>query len=384
MTHHRSSDRAFAGDFAATTVPLIERDILDQEAFHKVISLERRRTERSRKPILLMLVDMGEPLPPMAAEKDLIKLLSILSTSTRETDVAGWYKRGHVVGVLFTELTLESRGTVVSTMTARLSDILHRHASFEQFNQVSISFHMFPEEWKEEARTHPSDPVFYPDLSKRHQARRLSGALKRAIDILISGAGLLCASPIFLAIALAIRAGTKGPVFFRQARIGQHGKTFVLLKFRSMYLDNDVAVHKEYVKRLIAGKAERQPSNGNGGGVYKLTADPRITRIGALLRKTSLDELPQLINVLRGEMSMVGPRPPLTYEVESYDLWHRQRLNEAKPGITGLWQVSGRSQVTFDEMVRLDLRYARSCSTWMDIKILLLTPRAMFIGQGAH
>ena len=103
-----------------------------------------------------------------------------------------------------------------------------------------------------------------------------------------------------------------------------------------------------------------------------------------MLRKTSLDELPQLINVLRGEMSMVGPRPPLTYEVESYDLWHRQRLNEAKPGITGLWQVSGRSQVTFDEMVRLDLRYARSCSTWMDIKILLLTPRAMFIGQGAH
>ena len=384
MTQHRSSDRVGAGDFAAIPAPLIERDILNQEAFHKVIWLERRRTERSRKPILLMLVDMGNPLPSDAAEKDLNKLLTILSTSTRETDVAGWYKSGHVVGVLFTEFTLESRGTIVGTMTARLSDMLHRHPSFEQFNQVSISFHMFPEDWNHGSRTHPSDPVFYPDLSKRHQARRLPGALKRAIDILVSAAGLVFAAPAFLAIAAAIKAGTKGPVFYRQARIGQNGVPFMLLKFRSMYMNNDASAHKEYVKQLIAGTAERQPSNGNGNGVFKLTADARITRVGAFLRKTSLDELPQLINVLRGEMSLVGPRPPLTYEVENYDLWHRRRLNEAKPGITGLWQVSGRSQVTFDEMVRLDLRYARSWSTWMDLKILLLTPRAVWLGEGAH
>jgi lipopolysaccharide/colanic/teichoic acid biosynthesis glycosyltransferase len=384
VTHHRSSDRALAGDFAINTVPLIERDILNQEAFHKVISLERRRTERSRKPIMLMLLDMGDPLPSAAAEKDLHKLLAILSTSTRETDVSGWYKRGHIVGVLFTEFSLESRGTIVSTMTARLSEMLQRHASFEQFNQVSISFHMFPEDWNEESRTHSTDPVFYPDLSKRHEARRFSGALKRAIDILVSATGLVFAAPVFLAIAAAIKAGSKGPIFYRQARIGQNGAPFMLLKFRSMYMNNDPSVHREYVKRLIAGTAERQPSNGNGGGVFKLTSDPRITRVGAFLRKSSLDELPQLINVLRGEMSLVGPRPPLTYEVENYDLWHRRRLNEAKPGITGLWQVSGRNRVTFDEMVRLDLRYARSWSPWMDIKILLRTPMAVFDGQGAH
>ena len=155
-------------------------------------------------------------------------------------------------------------------------------------------------------------------------------------------------------------------------------------KFRSMYVDNDASVHKEYVKKLIAGKAERNHSNGNGQGVFKLTSDSRITRVGALLRRSSLDELPQFYNVLRGEMSLVGPRPPVPYEVENYDLWHRRRLLEAKPGITGLWQVSGRSRVTFDEMVRLDLRYARSWSPWMDIKILIRTPLAVVSGEGAH
>ena len=115
-----------------------------------------------------------------------------------------------------------------------------------------------------------------------------------------------------------------------------------------------------------------------------MTSDSRITRVGAFLRKTSLDELPQFINVLKGEMSLVGPRPPIPYEVENYDVWHRRRLLEAKPGITGLWQVSGRSRVTFDEMVRLDLRYARNCSVWTDLKILLRTPLAVVFGEGAH
>lgn len=150
-----------------------------------------------------------------------------------------------------------------------------------------------------------------------------------------------------------------------------------------MYTGNDASIHKEYVQKLIAGKAERH-SNGNGEGVFKLTKDPRITRVGAFLRRTSLDELPQLINVLRGEMSLVGPRPPVPYEVEAYDFWHRRRLLEAKPGITGLWQVSGRSRVKFDDMVRLDLQYARTWSLWMDIKILVRTPAAVVFGAGAH
>jgi lipopolysaccharide/colanic/teichoic acid biosynthesis glycosyltransferase len=152
-----------------------------------------------------------------------------------------------------------------------------------------------------------------------------------------------------------------------------------------MYVGNDSKVHREYVTKLIAGQAERKPSNGNGNGngVYKLTDDPRITKVGAFLRRTSLDELPQFFNVLNGEMSLVGPRPPIAYEVEAYDIWHRRRVLEAKPGITGLWQVYGRSRVNFDDMVRLDLKYARTWSPWMDVKILLRTPGAMF-GEGAY
>jgi lipopolysaccharide/colanic/teichoic acid biosynthesis glycosyltransferase len=203
------------------------------------------------------------------------------------------------------------------------------------------------------------------------------------MDIVGGAFGLLMFAPLFLIIALAVKLTSKGPVFFRQQRIGQFGTPFVFLKFRSMHLNNDPKIHLDYIRQLISGKAERQPGNGNGQGVYKLTADPRVTRVGAFLRRTSLDELPQFINVLRGEMSLVGPRPPIPYEVDKYQTWHRRRVLEAKPGITGLWQVSGRSRVGFDEMVRLDVRYAMQRSFWLDLKILLLTPRAVILGEGA-
>ena len=206
--------------------------------------------------------------------------------------------------------------------------------------------------------------------------------LKRTMDVLGSILALLLLSPVFLLIALAIKLTSRGPVLFRQVRVGQYGALFTLLKFRSMYINNDDGNHKEYVGHLIAGRAEKQPSNGNREGVYKLTRDCRITSVGAFLRRSSLDELPQFFNVLKGEMSLVGPRPSLAYEVAAYDPWHRRRLLEAKPGITGLWQVNGRNRVKFDEMVRLDLAYAETWSPWLDIKILLRTPRAVF--EGAH
>jgi lipopolysaccharide/colanic/teichoic acid biosynthesis glycosyltransferase len=203
------------------------------------------------------------------------------------------------------------------------------------------------------------------------------------MDIVGSVLALSLFAPVCLAIALAIRLTSKGPAFFLQKRIGQHGEQFVFLKFRTMHVNNDPRVHQEYIRQLIAGSAQRHPGKGNGKGVYKLTKDSRITRVGRFLRRTSLDELPQLFNVLRGEMSLVGPRPAIAYEVEAYDPWHRQRIVEAKPGITGLWQVTGRSRVNFDEMVRMDLQYARTWSPWMDLKILMRTPIAVFFGDGA-
>lgn len=356
---------------------------LSEEAFQRMISLERKRSERSRKPFLLMLVDMGGYVPSERTTKVLATILAALSVSTRETDVTGWYKHNRVVGVMFTEIGLEDRASVLGTMITRVSETLKSTLSFEQFNQVSLSFHLFPEDWDHEDEQRSSDPRLYPDLEKRDASRKLFSSVKRFMDIGGSLFALIVFSPLWVAIAVAIKLTSQGPVFFRQRRIGQHGASFTFLKFRSMHANNDTSNHKEYVQKLIAGKAEPHASNGNGGGVYKLTKDPRITPLGAFLRRTSLDELPQFINVLRGEMSLVGPRPPLPYEVEAYDFWHRRRVLEAKPGITGLWQVSGRSRVKFDDMVRLDLQYAQHWSPWLDLKIILRTPGAM-LGEGAY
>jgi len=149
-----------------------------------------------------------------------------------------------------------------------------------------------------------------------------------------------------------------------------------------MYVNNDLNIHKEFIKRVIAGQHESKNGN-NGETVYKMTDDPRTTSVGKFLRRTSLDELPQFINVLKGDMSLVGPRPPLAYEFQQYKVWHRRRVLELKPGITGLWQVNGRSRVRFDDMVRLDLRYVRTCSLWLDIRILLQTPKAAFFSNDA-
>ena len=194
---------------------------------------------------------------------------------------------------------------------------------------------------------------------------------------------LILSAPLFLMIALAIKVSSKGPVLFKQKRVGLYGQQFTFLKFRSMYVDTDYSVHKEFVTKFIADETEGQSLNGEGKRLYKLTADKRISRVGRFLRSTSMDELPQLLNVLKGEMSLVGPRPPIPYEVAVYETWHRRRVLEAKPGITGLWQVTARSSVKFDEMVRLDLRYSATWSPWLDLKILLQTPFAVIKGTGA-
>jgi len=150
-----------------------------------------------------------------------------------------------------------------------------------------------------------------------------------------------------------------------------------------MYANNDLKIHQEFMKRVISGAPDGKV-DGSNGPVYKMTNDPRVTKIGRMLRRTSFDELPQFFNVLKGEMSLVGPRPPLAYEYEEYDVWHRRRVLEAKPGITGLWQVKGRSRVRFDDMVRLDLQYARGWSLWLDLQILFATPRAVVFGDDAY
>jgi lipopolysaccharide/colanic/teichoic acid biosynthesis glycosyltransferase len=380
----RPADSMFRSpELSRSQGPAAPGEVLSEETFYRMIALERKRSERSQRPFVLLLIDTGRNQPGDKQGRVLLDMLSALQGATRETDITGWYTTSCVVGVMFTEIVLDNNNAVLSTILSRIGAVVRDRLDSEQFSRIKFSFHVFPDDWDSQNPERPSNPTLYPDLEKRQKSNRLGRATKRLIDVLGSLSLLAMLSPVFFIIAAAIKLTSRGPVLFQQKRIGEHGIPFTFLKFRSMYTNNDSSEHKEYVRQLIAGQAGKKSANGNGGGIFKLTNDPRITPVGRILRRSSLDELPQLINVLRGEMSLVGPRPPVPYEVEAYATWHRRRLLEAKPGITGLWQVYGRSRVEFDDMVRLDLRYARECSPLLDLKILLQTPRAVMSGDGA-
>jgi lipopolysaccharide/colanic/teichoic acid biosynthesis glycosyltransferase len=380
-TQSRSADGKSQPKDWLRSKEVVSKEVLGEEVFRRMISLERKRSERTQRPFILLLMDTGRAEATAKNGRILLDILSALQAATRETDVMGWYETNSAVGVMFTEITLENN-LILSTILGRISDVLRGRLTTEQFSQIKFSFHLFPEEWDSNNPERQSNPTLYPDLHKRDGNNRLGRALKRGMDILGSLVLLILLSPVFFVIAAAVKLTSRGPILFRQKRIGEHGTAFTFLKFRSMYVNNDASQHKEYVRQLIAGQAAKQ-TNDAGEGIFKLTNDPRITSVGNFLRRSSLDELPQFINVLRGDMSLVGPRPPVPYEVEAYATWHRRRLLEAKPGITGLWQVQGRSRVGFDDMVRLDLRYARHSSPWLDLKILVQTPRAVIAGNGA-
>jgi exopolysaccharide biosynthesis polyprenyl glycosylphosphotransferase len=205
---------------------------------------------------------------------------------------------------------------------------------------------------------------------------RVQRVLKRGVDVAGAFTLLVLALPVLLVTALAVKRDSAGPVLFRQERVGLDGRVFRIVKFRSMVVDNDDSAHAAYVSALIAGEAE------SADGVFKLVADNRVTRVGRFIRRYSIDELPQLWNVLRGDMSLVGPRPALPREVALYDQFARQRL-AVKPGLTGLWQVSGRCELTFAQMVELDLIYTKHWSLLTDLRILLKTPVVALSGRGA-
>jgi lipopolysaccharide/colanic/teichoic acid biosynthesis glycosyltransferase len=212
-----------------------------------------------------------------------------------------------------------------------------------------------------------------------HRPAAASSLGKRMLDIVAASILLLIASPIWLLAAVLIRVTSPGPVLFRQERLGVGGRPFTLLKFRTMHDGVTDAAHRRFVTSMIVGSLTSVTSES--GAVFKLAADPRVTAIGRFLRSTSLDEIPQLINVLRGEMSLVGPRPPIRYEVDRYEAWQLERL-KVRPGITGLWQVSGRNRLTYNEMCHLDIRYIDTWSLGLDLMIVAKTPWAMLVDRG--
>ena len=364
-------------------VPVIENDpaFLDQSHFRHILRVQRMRTERSKKPFLLLLIDISRLIETTQNIEIVDKVKTSLDLSLREIDIRGWYDHNNrTIGVLFTEIESMDKASI-DTIIHKIYDRFCEKLDPNWIKKIYISFHIFPETKQGLSADEPFNINLYPDLVKKGLNKKLPLFIKNVFfDIVGSAIALLLFSPLFLIIAAAIKATSAGPVFFRQERVGLNGKSFLFLKFRTMTANNDPLKHKEYIKKFI----NQQNSSATEPGVFKLTNDSRITTVGHFLRKTSLDELPQLINVLKGDMSLVGPRPPIPYECDLYDIWHRRRLLSGKPGITGLWQVMGRSRTTFDEMVRLDLKYLREWSLLLDLKIIFMTPKAVIGGGGAY
>ena len=347
----------------------------NEAGFRRQIYLERRRAERNQRSLLLVLMDGMEMADPAQRAEVFHTLMDRLSGMLRDTDALGWYRQGTVLGILLPDQE-RADPALLGSVFGKFSSLLEDSLGAELARRMRLTVHVFPTplELGDEA----ADITLYPELARRGSSQ-FEAALKRGLDLSISVLALLLLSPLFAVLAVAVKFSSRGPALFRQTRLGHYGKPFSFLKFRSMYTNSGSAVHEQYVAKFIAG--ERAESRN---GIFKITDDPRVTPVGRILRRTSLDELPQLWNVLWGEMSLVGPRPPLSYEFERYACWHRRRVLEVKPGMTGLWQVQGRSGTSFDEMVRLDLRYARRQSLWLDLKILWQTPGVMLSGKGAY
>ncbi|MGW8181108.1 MAG: sugar transferase, partial [bacterium] len=283
---------------------------------------------------------------------------------------------------IFTEFNGTDIAILKEKVLGHLSSAIHESV----LREIKISCHVYPESRKKmnSAQTE-RDPLLYPDLTTRNYKKKAAAILKRAIDVIGGICGIILFLPFFLVIPVLIKLTSPGPVFFRQARVGQFGRKFTFLKFRTMHVNCDEALHKKYIQELIGDKKSREVNNnGKRECVYKIYNDPRVTRIGSFLRKSSLDEIPQFLNVIRGDMSIVGPRPPIPYELENYDIWHMRRILEMKPGITGVWQVYGRSKTNFDEMVRMDIMYTKQWSLLLDIKLIMRTPLAVISGKGAY
>lgn len=355
--------------------------LVEEVCFRETITRERERSERSGRAMALFLINVKtENCKDSAASLDAVT--KAVSSIKLDIGALGWFEDQRTVGLLISEVSSAESASICDRLTEECSEAVSRECGEDPSSWLSMKLSLYPIQIQEdESVADLMDPFLYPELSTNGKAEGGFQTLKRGMDIVLSLVLLFLLSPLFLVLAGLVKLSSPGPVYFRQVRVGYRMKPFTMYKFRSMYVDSEHQAHQSYVSWFIASSDKDKSETSTT--VFKLTNDDRITRIGHVLRRTSLDELPQLWNVLRGDMSLVGPRPALPYEVQQYKPWHRRRVLEAKPGITGLWQVVGRSRTTFDEMVRLDLQYARTMSLWTDVKILLATPAAVITGKGA-
>jgi lipopolysaccharide/colanic/teichoic acid biosynthesis glycosyltransferase len=346
--------------------------VLDGTLFMDAFLRERRRADRFDTPFAVLLVDRGDRAIEPGGWSAIQRAVAAVR---RDVDLIGWLEHDTVLGLLLPDADSKGGAKVLNRVRREIT----RRAGEETASALSVRLYAHDRRPSPDASSHPTVDLLVEAFGDE---RRRTGrdSAKRALDVAGSLCLLLLFSPVLLTVLAAVKWTSPGPALFKQVRVGRRGQPFTMLKFRSMTVNNDDKVHQDYVSWFITSSGKQQRT---GTEVFKLTNDTRVTPIGHFIRRTSLDELPQFWNVLRGDMSLVGPRPPLPFEVEKYQPWHRRRVLEAKPGVTGLWQVEGRSRTTFDEMVRLDLRYARTHTLWMDIRILAATPRAMLTGKGA-
>ena len=384
-----------------------ETNLYSQEYYRLRLAQEKTRVERTNNPLSVLIVDIKCSKKKNNGEVR-SRFINRIQQITRSTDIKAWYQDGKIA-VLMPDTSRQGAFNLAEKLYQELSNLNNGRILYEDCSlQVStyskdngssrsLSFTQSNKQKKAkknnknkvEANTSEqlalgnasvlSDSYFYDILcdSEKISSVRLKKAVKRGMDIVGGLVGIGIFLPAMAIIALLIKATSSGPVFFKQERVGYRGKNFNFFKFRSMHVNTDEKIHKEHVLKLINSSDSKDKSWA------KLENDPRITKLGAFLRKTSLDELPQFFNVLKGDMSLVGPRPPISYEVEKYQLWHLNRILEAKPGITGLWQVEGRGASTFNDMVRFDLAYVNNWSLWLDVKILFKTVIVVLSRTGA-
>jgi exopolysaccharide biosynthesis polyprenyl glycosylphosphotransferase len=347
------------------------QNLLLKSEFLNRLRTEKLRVDRSKAPLSLVLFYFREK--GVSSRDAVQEFLTTLEKNTRESDIRGWVDEG-VIGLILPDTDKNGMNHCVEKIVNGNGNVSY-----------SVVTGTYPSDLVQKLLTEEkSQPNFFPlDLDETTKLPGFQITLKRIMDILGSVVGLILFSPIILITTIVVKMTSPGPIVFRQSRFGRKGVRFPFYKFRSMYWGTDDHIHREYVANLIKGEIEKINQGEKEAPLFKMKSDPRVTPVGKIIRKTSIDELPQFFNVLKGEMSLVGPRPPLPYEVEKYEPWHLRRILEVKPGMTGLWQVDGRSTTSFDDMVRLDLRYAQNWSLWLDIKILLKTVRAVFRPKGA-
>jgi exopolysaccharide biosynthesis polyprenyl glycosylphosphotransferase len=346
-------------------------DIFDKPCFLERLRVEQHRAQRSGSALSIVL--LTHVASNEEGFRELSSILNTIRTKLRETDVVG-YVDIRTVGVILPYTDEDGAG--------KISDKIMQGVNAQN---VSISCATYPNQIFDSLAKKGcvSGDVLKLMLEDSVIQSRSGLFFKRVLDIVGAIVGLLVLSPVMLIAALLVKLSSPGPIIFKQSRLGQKGVPFTFYKFRSMRVDSNDQIHRDYVLKLIDGNHLAINNGNKERPMYKIKADPRVTPVGRFIRKTSIDELPQFFNVLKGDMSLVGPRPPLAYEAEKYQAWHLRRILEMKPGITGLWQVEGRSRTGFDDAVRLDVRYLQTWSLLLDLKILCKTIKEVLYCRGA-